>query len=278
MNRNFRVIAVSVAFCAIVVTAVVAFTIRQSMPGPPAGDVLTSRLVKLGVPIQSVVVTSQSPLRVTIIITTDRTQDKVSDVNLWNVWLVKRVATLSYLNGLPIASYRVIEVNPKGEQTSSGEGFLNPSIPSQQLKVGEVLSPVDDAATRDWLAKHLDTQGLPITALTVTSGIVVRPNEQFVELHLTATSLQGANKVLSPLIISLHKSLDTANQNGGTRIVVLRLKVFDADWTLLLHYVSDFEAGMDVFSYADGVDASWYPEPANTPTVISPLNSPIPPP
>jgi hypothetical protein len=137
------------------------------------------------------------------------------------------------------------------------------------------LTAVDNAATRDLLTKHLDTQGLQISALTVTSGSVLRSNEQLVELHLTAASLQAANKVLSMLILSLHKNLIIANQATGTRIVVLRLKVLNADGTLLLHYISDMEVGMDVFSYADGVDASWYPQPMSRPTAISPLNSPL---
>jgi hypothetical protein len=268
-----RKIGVGVALCAIIAVAVVAFATRPAAPEQSAGDVLTARLVKLGVPVRSVVVTSQSPLRVTITYTTDCSANKVADVDLWNDWLVNRVAMLSYLDGLPLACYKVVEVNPKGEETASGDGSLSPTMPSQQLKVGAVLSPVDDAATRTRLVKTINTQGLPIAALIVTSGGAVRPNTQLVELHLIAPSPQATTKVLNLLLGSLHQGLDLANQNSGTRIAVLRLKVIQPDGTLLFHFISDLEASMNIFASANGVDAG-YPRPAERPT--SPLNSPLP--
>jgi hypothetical protein len=150
-------------------------------------------------------------------------------------------------------------------------------MPSQQFKVGTVLPAVNDRATWDWLSQpqHLDTGGLPMRAITVTSGGAVRANTQFVEIHLTAKSVKDANDVLSKLITSLRKNIDEANQVSGTHIAVLRLKVLGANGEPLFHFIRDMDIGTDVFSYADGIDAG-YPSPAQTSTPISPLTSPQP--
>jgi hypothetical protein len=271
MKHNFRL------FSAVAATwLLVAGCASASTPAPAAGqatvDRISKRLAGLGVPVRSVRVTSTAPLAVEITFMEARSPTQVSDQVLWDGFVVERVAMLAYLDGDPLSSYKIIEVNPKGDYVGSSTQNLFPNQPSQQLKSSEVFPVIDDAATRTRLLTRLNTYGLPVTTLSVRSGGVARPNTQVVELHLTAASIDAANRVINTLVPSVTIDARKANGTGEARVAILRLKVYDTKGTLLVHYIHDLETGVEMGNNAPGIEATWYPQPLP----IGPVNSPLP--
>jgi hypothetical protein len=276
MKRHLTLYSVIVAACVLIIGGVISLVARQSAIGQTTADLIAARLVTLGVQVKSVRVTGVTLLNVEITYVEERTPTQISDKALWDGLLVEHVAKMAYIDGATLGSYTVIEVDPTGKEISKGTAYLRSDQMTGLLKVDPTLPPLDDTATQTRLTKRFNTYGLPIKTLSVSSGGAARTNTQVIELILVSSSLQDTNKVINQLVPSVLRDTRMANSNGDARIAILRFKVLDSEGTLLMHYLLDLEAGVEMFTFAPGVNAEWFPHPLSTsPTPTSPLSSPL---
>lgn len=277
MQSKQQIHPILILVAVLTIAAAVTITLTRPRTGlqQPVSDSdpLRARLAQLGIPVKDVQVKKQSPLEIEIILQSSSPSKQASQDDLWYKHVAAREAQLAYLTGLRVSSYRLTLVNAGGETISSEQVFLNPDLPSQQLS--PVSAPaIGDEATKNVLATSLNTFGMRVLSLSVTSNHIVRANTKLVELRLSTPTAETANQSINQLVPTLGQFLKQVNREKGAQIAVSRLRVTDADGKLLIEYILDFDTGAESWSVAKGVDAQWFPQPRPIGPMQSPLKTP----
>lgn len=238
---------------------------------------LEDRLIQLGIPVKSIMVSKQSPLEVEITLQSSGNDEIIGGDDLWYKFLTEREVELAYLNfATQIERYRLVLITTKGNSIYDSTIYLYPDLPSQQLTQAPP-SAVDYSKTRDILGRSLDLQGFQLIALDVPSSYFSHDNSKLVILDLsTGMSAENVNIAqIDEFIMKLRPQIEEINSRYGTNIVLIHIRIKDIDDKLLVDYMEDIETGRQYSWTAESVKGSWYPQPA--PAVSSePQETPMP--
>ncbi len=277
MKGTHKVFTLVIAFAviAVAVTMLIGYASRQGEARPQVADVIASRLSQINIPYSSVRITSQSPLMVEVVVTSTGTRDQPDESDAWNTYIAQREVELSYLStGVHIDKVRIVVVGMDGAQYSATTLDIG-NLPSQFLQPVVGAPTLSDSAMKDLLGRTLDTMGMKVISLNVTSGMAVRPNTRLVELRLSTPTVETADKVISQLVYYMRSTLNTLNKSGA-QIAILRMWVVDGNGKVLVDDVVDFEANSESWYVDRGITSHWWPEPQAVPTSsVSPLQSPL---
>lgn len=238
---------------------------------------LVTRLKQWGVPVKDITLLSRVPFRIGIVLQSSSNSQSLAPDDPWFMQLTRREATLAYRIGMKVNSYSLTVLNTKGETISSGQAYIYPGDPSQQL-ISTAVSKLNNAATRRIIMDRLQFGGMSLDKLDVISDTIPSDNGQILLIQLSAPDLSTANGSLTTFLGSLFKTLSTINDEQGTRLVLCRVRLVDHTGNVLLSYVKDIETGQEQWSAVKGLTNEWYPHPQETPSNNSPIPTPIYPP
>ncbi len=263
MNKIFQTIRWLV-YATLLILVISAIMLTRPKTGILHGATnLVTRFEQSGIPVNSVQILQQSPLQVEIVLQSSSNDDSATQDDLWYRFLASRQASLAYLTGDRIDSYRLVLINSKGEIISSEWFFLDATIPSQNLVIPGSAA-IGETQTRDLLLEKLNTFGMKLISLNIMTDKVVLENTRLVEVHLSISSNENASNRINAFIMSLRPILRDLNENHGTQIAVFRLKVTDLEEVLLTEYILDLERSAETWSLAKGIEGNWFPRPAPT--------------
>lgn len=237
---------------------------------------LEERLKQLEVSVVSVKLTRQSPLEIEITLQNPIDEDHSSKIDYWDMCISRRETELAYLNyGTHINSYRMIILDIEGENIFDSTIYLNPDLPSQQFDPG-APSGVNLDQTKDTIRQTLDVGNLKLLSLDVPPKYFDQWNSKLVTIDLSTgvDSHQDAEPLVNEFIIGLKPQIEAINQQYGTRIAMVWVKIYDARENLLVHYFEDIDLGHQTFRVADDFHGGWYSEPP--PDVPTPYATLIP--
>jgi hypothetical protein len=257
--QTFRWVVI-IALLIVAISAIM--LVRPQASSQQSATSLSSKLEQAGVPVKSVQIIQQSPLQVEITLQSSSNDNNATQDDLWNKFLASRDAELAYLNGNRIDSYRLILINSKGEIISSEWVYLDTTLPSQNIAIPKPAA-LDETETKELLIEKLNTPGMKIVSLDVTTDKVVLENTRLVELHFTFASGEDASNSINTFILSLRPLLKDLNENYGAQIAVFRLIVYQ-DERLLIEYLLDLDRSTQMWSLAKGIEANWFPCPVTT--------------
>jgi len=235
---------------------------------------LTARLTRLGVPVKDVIIDSQVPFQITILLQSSTTGDHGTGEDALNKYMAYREAYLADKFGLTLDSFAISLVNVNGDVIGWEQRFLTLRYTNPDFAAPKNL---DNQATETLLREQLDFQGLQIDELTVTAGAGSEQDVQSVSIRLSASSLQAANAAIPGLIGTLISNLSKINQGSDVSLIaVCRLWVADNNGEILLSYLYDLELGMQKWGMAPGVTDEWFPHPVETysPPPVLPTRTP----
>jgi len=218
------------------------------------------RLTKAGATVKHVTITDRLPFRLEIALQSASEDDSLVPDDRWVLLLAQHEATFAYRWGLRLNSFLLVVVNSKDETIYSTETFLSAEDLNQK-SLTSATSPVDDATTADIIRSNLNLAGLSLSSLEVSRENTAEGSRRILQLTLTATSLQDANKSLTPFLGSFFKMLDTINMENDTALVLCRLQILDGQQTVLMDYVKDLESGYTLWSWDPGLSSDWLPQP-----------------
>jgi hypothetical protein len=289
-NNLVQLFGGALALVALVAVISLALSLRPQASSPGSSlQPLEERLLALGIPVQSVTLTSQSPLEIEVILRSSEGDEPSKREDLWNTFLADRELELAYLNfALPIESYRLAVVTAAGEALYDNTSFLPPDLPSQKFTPAPPSS-VENGQTKEILEGNLDLHGLKLLALEVPASYTARDNSKLVTLDLsTGTTAEKIDMApIDQFIQSLRPQMEAINDRYGTRIVLVRAQIQDADDQLLVDYMEDIERWAQSFWVADNIEGGWYslpapdlssgPEETSAPVLIPPTPTATPP-
>ncbi|HVP21676.1 MAG TPA: hypothetical protein VMS73_07415 [Anaerolineaceae bacterium] len=243
---------------------------NQSKPNsqlilPPSQgiDTISARLKQFGVPIKQVDVLSTSPVEIKIVVQGSTNKDSAAEDDEWHLFLAEREATLAYLIGFKLDSYRIILLNINNEVISDSTTFLYSSDPSQQLSEVKSIG-ADNETVKELLQNRLILNRLKIITDQVTSDNIVRNNTKFVELFLSypsnVNSTDESNDI-NGFVNSLRSSLFNHDFIKQTNISLIRVHINDSEGKFLLHFIYDVDTQSQSWAAAEGINGDWYPRP-----------------
>lgn len=279
MKGILKLAGIFVSLAALAAVLLFALSVRSPQSTPKSGpQALQERLVQLGVPVKSLVVTQESPLQLTITLEEDHKQDRPDSNSVWYTTLTEREVELAHLRlGMWVSSYRLIIVSPQGDVLSDSEAFLYPGDRSQNLTPGPP-SAVQDSQAKEIFENNFDFQGLKLLSLEVPAGYTDSDNHKAVAMDLSTGKEAGDTDMapINQLILSLRPQIEKINDRYGTGFVLVHVKIISTANQLLVDYVEDLELWRQGFWLADGLHGGWYPEPAVSGTGEPPSPTPAP--
>lgn len=242
-------------------------------PSPTAQDLalFITSLKDHGIPIQEVSILRESPMEVQIALQSISPSEVATTDDMWNKHIAARWAELAYLTGPRVDSYQLRLVNAKGKAIGSERVFLNSGYPSQHLTTVGVAA-LDESATLAILRERLDFLGMTPIRWKATTGGVVRDNTKVIEVDVSTPNIEAANRVINLLVPSVSRAVHQIGANTGAQIAIFRLRVIDESGKVLVDHILDLETGTENWSVENGVEANWYPKPAPTRPLPTPVS------
>jgi hypothetical protein len=236
----------------------------QSILSPSQGiDTITTRLKQFGVPIKQIDVLSTSPLGIKIVVEGSTSKGSSSEDDEWHLFLAQREATLAYLFGFKLDSFRIVLVDANNTVISDGTTYLYSSDPSQKLSEVNSIG-ADNETVKGLLLNRLALNRLKIISDQVISGYIVRNNTKFVELFLSypsnVNSTDESNDINS-FVNSLRSSLFNSDFIKQTNISLIRVHINDSEGKFLLHFIYDVDTQLQSWAAAQAINGDWYPRP-----------------
>jgi len=271
-----RLISSGLALFALVAILIIAVSVRLQGNAQTDGQPLKERLVGLGLPVKSVAVTKQTPLQYEVTLQSTSSDGKLDHNDQWNRFLAERETDVAYLTlGIPIEAYRMVVESDKGVTLYDSTVFLNPDLPSQNLKVAPP-SALDDAKTKDVVAQNLNLHGLTLASLKIAPSFAAVTHNQLLTLDVSTSPLSNKtdSEQINAFVMSLPPQLKEINSRYDTRIVIIRAEIKDSEGKLLVDYMLDTELGKQSSWVAEGIEGAWFspPAPLRTPEVIATAN------
>lgn len=225
---------------------------------------LQARLEQSGIPVKSLTVTRQSPLEVEVILSSTSNDEKMSNEDMLHEFITVRELELAHLNlGLPVGAYRLVLTTANDKSIYDSEIFLNSDLPSQKL-TQKSLSTIKMSEVKVILENNLDFAGFKLLALDISPEFLAHNNCMFVAVDLsTETSAENINNAnIANFITNLHPQIEAMNHRFGTGIVLIHIRIMDADNHLLVDYLEDFETAKQSSWIDENYVTGWYPQPA----------------
>ena len=218
------------------------------------------RLTRAGATVKHVTITDRLPFKLEIALQSASDDDSLVSDDRWFLLLAQHEATFAYRWGPRLNSFLLVVENVHGDVLYSVETFLHPED-LNHISLTSTTSTVDDATTADIVRSNLNLADLSLSSLEVSRENTAEGSRRILQLTLTATSLQDANKSLTPFLGSFFKMLDTINMENDTALVLCRLQILDGQQTVLMDYVKDLESGYTLWSWDPGLSSDWLPQP-----------------
>ena len=260
----------------LVAILVIAIAVRPQGNAQTDSQPFKERLVSLGLPVKSVGVIKQTPLQYEVTLQSASSDGKLDHNDQWNRFLAERETDVAYLTlGIPIEAYRIVIESDKGMILYDSTVFLNPNLPSQNLKAAPP-SALDDAKTKDVVAQNLNLHGLTLASLTIAPSFTAVTHNQLLTLEVSTNPVSNKtdSEQINAFVMSLNPQLKEINTRYGTRIVIVRAEIKDSEGKLLVDYMLDTELGKQSSWVADGIEGAWFssPPPPRTPEAIVTTN------
>jgi hypothetical protein len=279
MKGIFQHIKELLLLAGLVAAIFIALSFRPQKSAPESSaQALEERLAQLGVPVKSVVVTQQTPLRLKIIILSSSAGEKLSQDDIWYHLVTVREVELAYQNlGMKIDSYQLIFVTPQGNELFHGETFLTSFFLSKRL-TPVPLSTVKNSQAQQIFESNFDFQGLRLLALDAPSNYTDSDYSKALIMQLSTGKPAGDTDMapINQLIESLLPQIRKINDRYGTGFVLVRVKIVDSANELLVDFMEDIDSERQHFWLAENVEGGWYPQPAVSGTGAPPSPTPAP--
>lgn len=196
-SRLWRWFLIFIALIALEVVIYWVFVLRPQA-GVQANDLqaLQERLMQVNIPVKSLTITHPTPLEIELTLNSTGSVGRLSEADMLHMFLAVREVGLAYLHyDLPVKSYRLMLVIPKGDVVYDSAIFLNEDLPSQQLKPAPP-STVEISTAKEILESELDFYGLNPISLEAFQAFTTQDNSKFFTLDLpTAASAINTKKL-----------------------------------------------------------------------------------
>lgn len=146
-------------------------------------------------------------------------------------------------------------VTEKGSTVYDSTIFLYPDSPSQKMTQAPP-SRIGNSETKEILERELDLQGLKLLAFDVPSSYTASDNSKLITLDLS-TGMSADKIDITPIdgfIMNARSQIESINSRYGTRIVLIHIRIKDADNNLLVDYMEDIETGRQYSWTAENID------------------------
>jgi hypothetical protein len=217
-------------------------------------------LTKAGATVKHVTITDRLPFRLEIALQSASDDNSLDPDDRWFLLLAQHEAAFAYRWGPRLNSFLLVVENIHEEVLYSAETFHSPED-LNQTSLTSATSSVDDATTAEIVRSSLNLAGLSLSSLKVGRENTAEGSRRILQMTLTATSLQDANKSLTAFLGSFFKMLNTINMENDTALVLCRLQILDGQQTVLMDYVKDLESGYTLWSWDPGLSSDWLPQP-----------------
>lgn len=240
--------------------------ISTMAPTPPPNDIikaLEERLRQKKIPVKQIVVTSQIPLKVEVILQSTSNGSLIAPDDPIFAGVAEQETIRARSRQFEIDAVKVTTVNSHGEPISWSEipiredkGFdVVPLIPSQASNETVAQAVRDQAPLRDLVVQRLDVD----VSLDEYQTHVIT-------MTLTVQDIAAANTAIPAVILTLPAMMQDLERAQGARIASYRVVVFDGNGQPLLKYIRYSLSSEDHEQWwqADGVTQNWFPHPAPT--------------
>jgi hypothetical protein len=208
---------------------------KATIQPPPKQDVvsyLKQRLQQQNVPLSQIKVLQDSPLELEITLQSLSIGDRSLPEDFMNEHLTVREVVLANRQGYKIHGLTRIVQNINGEIIDWFWTKIENGIRYTELGPARIAN----SQANDIARQKVNAHGMSISELNISSldGL------QVLTLHLSAKSLEEANRELPPFIDSL-RPLATDMNARGTQIAMINVEVKGERGEILLNYVMDLQ-------------------------------------